>query len=704
MLYLPTSSPPPRTSSSQRPSGGSSSKRLLLLLAPIVPLLFAIGCEEGQFGRGGSPYQGGGAAEPAPVAPTTGPSGAAPAPTTNPAPTGQPGGQQPGGQIDPTPIPGGGQTPGTTPATMTPAVTPAPGTPVTNPAPMGPAPVMTPAPVNPVTRPIPQPPVSEIEFPKGVRDILERRCISCHTYGERDPIGWGSALDLSRMVASDIVVPGDPDKSRLMNRVAVRADMPFNGARLSSDEVQVLRSWIGNLNRPNQKPRSNDILLDIIATDPVVASADTRYISFANFVDEHRSPEELTQAVRALGIALNSLSKKATIFRPEAVDTDKTIYRFKLSQLGWNRDDWDELISFYPYCERSDKANHRTVYNKLQTESPYVRGDWFLATATKPPLYEKLLDIPDTLQQLENDLRIDIADNINRGKVQRIGFRSSGVSAHNRMIERHVLPNSGYFWISYDFAGDIDDQDLRANPLGPKNLNLEGNFNRQFQHAGGEAIWSLPNGMQAYMLLNSAGTRLDLAPKEIVKDPRRQGGAVENGISCIGCHGVTGMLKPRIFDEITAYAEVNKRDFSRAELDEIKRLYVPNGVDILQNDADRYLKAMEAAGGLRPEQGTVEYDGWINLVGQYEGKVGLRAASTELGLDVATTRTFIAKENARGRTADTLPLELSDPLVTRNDFVCRFRNLAPNIAPNTAQRVQFCAGTFTDQNLRNLCD
>jgi hypothetical protein len=697
MLYLPTSSLPPRTSSFQRLSGGKSAKSLAIVFAPLLaPLFFATACGDGQFGRGGSPYQGG-AAEPAPVAPTTG----AGAPNSGPA---APGTATPGagvGQIDSTPVPAGtGATPTTMPAPTTMPTGMATPTPTPGAMPE-PAPAQPPAtPANPVTKPIALPPVSEIEFPKGVRDILERRCISCHTYGERDPIGWGSALDLSRMVSSDIVVPGDPDKSRLMNRVAVRADMPFNGARLASEEVQVLRSWIANLNRPTQKPRSQDILLDIIASDPVPQSADTRYISFANFADEHRSPEELQQAVRALGIALNSLSHKATIFRPEAVDADKTIYRFKLSQLGWSRQDWDDLIAFYPYCERSDKANHKTVYNRLQTEAPFVRGDWFLATATKPPLYEKLLGIPDTLQQLEKDLNIDIADDINRGNIQRIGFRSSGVSAHNRMIERHKLPNSGYFWISYDFNADIDEADLRANPLGPKNLNLNGNFNRQFQHAGGEAIWSLPNGMQAYMLVNAAGARLDLAPKEIVKDPRRQGGAVENGISCVGCHGVTGMLKPRTFDEIVAYSEVNKRDFSRQELDEIKKQYVPNGYDILQNDADRYLKAMEAAGGLRPEQGTVEYDGWINLIGQYEGKVGLRAASLELGLDVEATRSFISKENARGRTDNTLPLELADPLVTRNDFVCRFRNLAPNVGT----RAQFCSGSFTDQNLRNLCN
>ena len=94
--------------------------------------------------------------------------------------------------------------------------------------------------MGPVGDPLPRPNirVSETEFPPGVYQILERRCGSCHTYGERDPAGWGSAMDLSRMIASDVVVPGNPDTSRLYNRVAVRAYMPYNGARLTSAEVQ----------------------------------------------------------------------------------------------------------------------------------------------------------------------------------------------------------------------------------------------------------------------------------------------------------------------------------------------------------------------------------------------------------------------------------------------------------------------------------
>ena len=559
----------------------------------------------------------------------------------------------------------------------------------------------TPNPALPPLKPPPKVLVSDIEFPVGVRNILERRCSACHTYGERDPIGWGSVMDLTRMIASDIVVPGDPDKSRLWNRVAVRADMPYNGARLEPAEIQVLRAWMANLNRPAQRPRSTEQLMDLIVADQAKVRAqgnDHRYLSFAHFTDERRSPEEMQAAAEVLALTLNSLSRRATLFKPEPIDAEKTIFRFRLSQVGWDRDDWDELIRFYPYCIRSERAAHRAVYDRLQTEGVFVRADWFLATATKPPLYERLLDIPETLAELEDDLNIDIVDNLNRRNnrnVLRIGFRSSGVSAHNRMIERHNRGNGGFFWLSYDFNDDEDEADLRANPLGPAEFD-EQNFNRRFEHAGGEAIWSLPNGLQAYALYAANGTRIDEAPKDIVKDPRRKAGAVQNGISCFGCHGATGMNSPRTFDEIVKYAEEHRNDFQNRELQEIRALYRPDGAMFIAADTQRYLKAMELAGGGRPEPGRIEYDAFINLVGQYEGKVGLRGGALELGLDVAATTALVQ----RGRNEDALPTGLADPLVLRDDFVCRLRRIVPSVGA----RPNFCRDSFTEDTVRDVCE
>ena len=179
-----------------------------------------------------------------------------------------------------------------------------------------------------------------------------------------------------------------------------------------------------------------------------------------------------------------------------------------------------------------------------------------------------------------------------------------------------------------------------------------------------------------------------MAPKDIVRDPRRRPGAVENGVSCISCHGVTGMNYPRAYDEIVKYAEEHRNQFPSSELTEIRNLYPTNGAEMLTADANRYLTAKDAAGGGRSGFGVVEYDDFINLVGQYEAEVGLRAAAIELETSTATVRQLVQS----GRNEDQLPLTLSDPLVSRDDFVCRYRSLAPRVVRNA----QFCSGTFTD--------
>ncbi len=582
---------------------------------------------------------------------------------------------------------------------VSPAAAPVPGA-----APAGVAPSPTPAPPANGGQPLAAPNVlvSEAEMPAGVRELLERRCGTCHTYGERDPSGWGSATDVSRMIASEIIIPGDPDRSRLWQRVAVRADMPYNGARLSSPEVQVLRAWIANLPRPAvTQPRTSRDLMDLVATDVgTTRPTDTRYISFAHFLDERRSPEELRAAGEVLALVLNSLSRRSELVKPEPIDPAGTIFRFRLSALGWSTADWDELVSFDPYCVRSDVARHVAVYQRLRTEAPFVRGDWFVSTASRPPLYHRLLDLPSTLDDLAEDLDVNIADNLNHPRdprpvnVTRVGFRSSGVSSHNRIIDRHTRPNGGSLWVSYDFESDLERSDIRANPLGPDSLDRR-NFNNTFQQAGGEIIFTLPNGLYGYMLVDAAGARIDLAPKAIVRDQRRPGGAVENGVSCISCHGVTGMNRPRSFDDIVSYAEDHRNEFSSQELQEIRSLYGANAPELLTADADRYLRAKEAVGAGRSPGGVIEYDAFINLVGGYEAKLGLRGAAVELAIAETTARTIVSS----GRTEDVLPISSTDPLITRTDFACRFRSLVSRVNRNA----RFCANTFTAPEVSNPC-
>ena len=159
---------------------------------------------------------------------------------------------------------------------------------------------------------------------------------------------------------------------------------------------------------------------------------------------------------------------------------------------------------------KPDVTVYDTVASVTDTPLAWLRGDWFAFTASRPPLYYDLLKLPQSFAELEKDEDVDIKSNIEKFLAKRAGFQKSGVSKHNRLIERHAI-STGYFWTSYDFKGDKPEQSLFVHPLGPDGPDA-------FRHDGGESIFSLPNGFQAYYLNTAKGGRLDKGPTEIVLD------------------------------------------------------------------------------------------------------------------------------------------------------------------------------------------
>ena len=85
-------------------------------------------------------------------------------------------------------------------------------------------------------------------------------------------------------------------------------------------------------------------------------------------------------------------------------------------------------------------------------------------------------------------------------QVARAGFTQSGVSGHNRLVERHEAAY-GADWKSYDFKSSDGLGNLFLYPLG---LVFHKNpFERfAFKHDGGGIIFNLPNGLQGYMLVD----------------------------------------------------------------------------------------------------------------------------------------------------------------------------------------------------------
>ena len=230
---------------------------------------------------------------------------------------------------------------------------------------------------------------------------------------------------------------------------------------------------------------------------------------------------------------VNSLSWKATVTNPQPIDPQETIFYIDLRHYEWDVNDaWTQMEAAYPYhisFEAPTQNALRDQLGRLQGEMkssiPSVHIDWFLASASLPPLYHELLSLPLTAGELETRLEVDVVRNLNNAPgidVWRAGFNNSGVSNNNRVVERHTS-RYGTYWKSYDFAGSVGTQNIFTHPL-------------SFTHDGGEVIFNLPNGLQGYYLVNATGFRLDAAPIKIVSNPAASDPTVRNGISCFGCH------------------------------------------------------------------------------------------------------------------------------------------------------------------------
>ena len=533
-------------------------------------------------------------------------------------------------------------------------------------------------------------------------DVLQKHCARCHQDGmlsaRQKPAGnFGNVLKLDELEdARDRILAGNPDGSRMIQQL-LKQEMPydlyveFDTSRpdVTEQDIAALRTWIESLGSGKagacaaRQYVSNEEMVKRIADDlqalPDHRVKRTRYITLTNLLNACTKPAAMD--VYRFGVVklLNSLSRSPDVVRLETVDPQGAILRFNLDDLGWEEAEWDAILANYPYGVEIDDRMFGFLGTLTTSKLPYVRGDWFAFVASRPEdgafkgLYERLLGLPSSFDDLQVALGVDVAGNIKKLLAKRAGFQKSGVSQNNRLIERHSI-KTGYFWTSYDFAGNRAKQSLFQHPLGPGGPN-------GFEHDGGETIYSLPNGFQAYYLNDAKGKMLAKGPTQIVRDISRRDLTVTNGISCMGCHD-QGMRKER--DNIRDHT-ANDRSFSKEERDQIAALY-PTHAEMdkqLQADQDRFLDALDRAGLLvtneqgqkvQPKLNGIEM---INaLSDRYEANVSLRDAAAEFGLEEPA---FVAAMEQGGRKTFALKRRLEQGLVARDTFENEYKSIVPEI-------------------------
>ena len=502
--------------------------------------------------------------------------------------------------------------------------------------------------------------------------IFEQSCLKCHgphgSFTEQLIIQSSQAL-----IDTGKVIPRNPDASIFYRRLietAVEKRMPLGEPPLAPAAIETIRQWI-----QAGAPDWNAFLIsdtDFITTAAMLTTISdhiqslepfyrrsARYFTSTHLYNAGETTETLRAYQRALSKLVNSLSWGVEVINPEPIDAHGTIFYIDLRHYEWDKNDaWTQLEPEYPYQIEFDPETQTGLHEKLahlraemDCEVPFVHVDWFLATASLPPLYHDILGLPDTDRELEQRLEVNVAENLQNApgiRVWRAGFNESGVSAHNRVVERHTS-RFGAYWKSYDFAGSSGAQDIFTNPL-------------TFKHDGGEVVFNLPNGLQGYYVSDASGNRIDEAPINIVRNLAASDPVVRNGLSCIGCH--TKGIKT-FEDEVRAV--VSRLPDTPAKAQAL-RLYVPQAemATHVAKDTDHYREALEATGGVF---------GGIEPVHRFyeafQRPVDAVHAAAAVGLE---PEVFLAKirENPSLRGLGVSPLESPNGNVQRDTWTSNF--------------------------------
>jgi len=541
------------------------------------------------------------------------------------------------------------------------------------------------------------------ELPAKAAEILNDYCFRCHR-GDGSSSGRYSfnARHASTMVDESMVIAGDAEESELIRAVSQGRMPPKNQSGLprpSADEIKILRQWVDagakEFPAPQRRPfmTLHAVMKRIMDHNQSLEQRvrkDVRYFTLANLYNDPSADERQLRMTRAaLAKALNSLSWEPNLVIPKAIDPEETIYAVDISKLGWRREHWAALVADYPYeidpealdnNASGDEAAKLRQYdddmarlNGNDRMLRHVRADWFISIGLRPKLYHKMLydlSLPElrnrhdnpktpnnpksmTDRDLEQYLGVHVNENIfgHPVRARRAGYNESGISGQNRSVERHEFAR-GYYWKSYDFLDNNARAVLSGFPLGPLRGNNQDQF--AFTHDGGEFIYSLPNGLQGYLLATGRGDRLDAGPIEIVGDALKTSGnqLIVDGLSCIVCHR-KGMIEP-------PPDEVRKSALVYGEIaDRVRDLYPPP--EEMQTLVEKDEKAFTNVvyGLMKPfllqgDDAKAELDELPEPVGEVAKKyllepMNLDTVASELYISDVTTLRVMLKKDPRAR-------------------------------------------------------
>ena len=262
--------------------------------------------------------------------------------------------------------------------------------------------------------------------------IFEQSCLICH--GVDGAYKETLLMEHSSLLSDGSVVAGNPNRSELYRRLTITdaaKRMPLGQPRLPDQSIDTIHRWIlaGAPDWAAPAPTDRDFItpgeiLNTIETHLMSLfpfnRAYARYFTMTHLYNAGESTQILQEYQKGLSKLVNSLSWGASIINPQPIDSTETIFYIDLRHYEWDVNEaWTEIESEYPYhigFNAPEQSLLQAQLGRLQQEMkcdiPSVHVDWFIASASLPPLYHDLLALPFTDRELETRLEVDVLRNL----------------------------------------------------------------------------------------------------------------------------------------------------------------------------------------------------------------------------------------------------------------------------------------------------
>lgn len=576
------------------------------------------------------------------------------------------------------------------------------------------------------------PPLLATAKTERVHTVLERHCSRCHQSGAlqgRSAAEGGIAniLSLDAVARNPALIrPGEPDSSPLYQQMIAR-QMPPDGHDSSTHdnppdaaEIRAVRAWIKSLNGqfadacPNRTPLTRESIITTLSrwmeTIGPQRAADTRFISLANIYQACASDAELAAYRQGVVTLLNGLTRSPKPVEIDTIGDTLALLAVRLSDLGWTKEHWEELASRVPVATRLDFSQQ--ILQQAGTAVPILAGDWLAHEVMQPELYNQLLGLPPTIDDLARLLGIDLVD-ARKGRTVRRGVtHTSAITGAPRVIERYATTR-GSLWMSHDYAASQTASILDSPLLPWASNNGEDSKQKPPLPLGSRALFALPNGSPAFMLFDADGnarlTQTLPAPPNAGDAPEHPSGQpsetkpethsstpaaqsetsppaattatneaaitaihatakrhVRNGMSCTSCHA----MGPLAFeDQLSAHLAGDHYQGNSVERD-IARSIAFSKPELESNIADDRNSAQRALSSMGVDAATRidGHDVVTGLAAHYMRDLDVATAAAELLIPEALLQKHLSNLSRTATPAAALAIRLTLGRLSRDEF------------------------------------